>query len=302
MDAAGDVFIADYGGDRVRKVSAGGIISTVAGDGTFVSSGDGGPAANAQVAPSNVALDGAGEIFLFDVPNRSIRKISREGTISTVAIIGGNNDFVAADGLGNVFAACPYHTYDTVCEISPNGTMRTVAGNGTQGFSGDGGPATSAQLNYPNGIALDGAGNLYIADGQNHRIRKVTPGGIITTIAGSSATPGRGAFPAMVARPLMRNCRSPGPWWWMASATSILPIMATIEFARSRSTELSPRSPETARMATRAMAAWQRERRLTDRAPWPWTASATSTWPIRGITRFGFCGRSRPVDVETEPV
>jgi sugar lactone lactonase YvrE len=194
LDSGGNVFIADNGNNRIREVTPDGIMTTVAGNGNGSSSGDGGPAASAQVAPITVAVDGAGNLFFFDAPdrspNRSIRKISRDGILSTVAIIGGNNYVVAADSAGDVFAACSggWSTLDTVCEISPDGTIRRVAGNGTFGFSGDGGPATSAQLAYPAGVALDGAGNLYIADGQNHRVRKVTPDGIITTIAGSSAT------------------------------------------------------------------------------------------------------------------
>jgi sugar lactone lactonase YvrE len=138
-------------------------------------------------------VDGAGNLFFFDVPSRSIRKISRDGIIRTVTVIGADpigyyNSLVAADGSGNVFAACSTGILDTVCETSPDGTTRRVAGNGTWGFSGDGGPATSAQLARPGGVALDRAGNLYIVDGFNHRIRKVTPDGIITTIAGSGAT------------------------------------------------------------------------------------------------------------------
>jgi sugar lactone lactonase YvrE len=187
VDDGGDVFIADFANARVRKVSAGGIITTVAGNGSAGASGDGGPAASAQVEPFSVALDGAGNLFFFDIPNRSIRKISPGGIVTTVAIIGGNNYFVGADRAGNVFAACSTSTLDSVCEISPDGTIRRVAG-GAFGFSGDGGPATSARLAYPTGVALDGAGNLYIADLQNHRIRKVRPDGTITTIAGSSAT------------------------------------------------------------------------------------------------------------------
>ena len=188
VDSGGSVFIASD--NRIREVTPDGIITTIAGNGNGSSSGDGGPAALAQVAPITVAVDGAGNVFLFDAPNRSIRKISLDGIISTVTIIGGNNYFVGADRLGDVFAACSggWSTLDTVCEISPDATIRRVAGNGTFGFSGDGGPATSAQLAYSDGVALDDAGSLYIADTQNHRIRKVTPDGIISTIAGSSAT------------------------------------------------------------------------------------------------------------------
>ena len=190
VDGMGNVFIADTGNNRIRQVTADGIIATVAGNGNDASSGDGGPAISAQVAPIRIAVDGACNVFFVDLPNRSIRKISRDGIITTVTVIGGNNYFVAADRAGEVFAACSggFATLDTVCEISPDGTIRTVAGNGTFGFSGDGGPATSAQLAYSDGVALDSAGNLYIADTQNHRIRRVTPDGIISTIAGSSAT------------------------------------------------------------------------------------------------------------------
>jgi sugar lactone lactonase YvrE len=192
VDSGGNVFISDDGNYRIQRVSSGGIIATLAGDGSSGSSGDGGPASSGEVAPSGVATDGAGNLFFFDISSRSIRKVSRDGIISTVTVIDTNsygyyNALVAADRSGNVFAACSTGRIETICEISPDGTIRTVAGNGTWGFSGDGGPATSAQLAFPWGAARDGAGNLYIADGYNHRIRKVTPDGIISTIAGSGA-------------------------------------------------------------------------------------------------------------------
>jgi sugar lactone lactonase YvrE len=183
VDSAGNVFIADSGNYRIREVTPGGIITTVAGNGTYGSSGDGGPATSAQMEPINVALDAAGNLFLFDRPNRRVRKVSSGGMITTVTFVGGNNYTVAADSAGDVF----FGSIVAVIEISPDGTIHTVAGS-TFGFSGDGGPATNAQLAYPGGVALDGAGNLYIADIQNHRVRKVTPDGIISTIAGSSTT------------------------------------------------------------------------------------------------------------------
>jgi sugar lactone lactonase YvrE len=183
VDSVGNVFIADSGNYRILEVTPDGIITTVAGNGAYGSSGDGGPATSAQMEPVNVALDAAGDLFLFDLPNRSIRKVSPGGIISTVTVVGGNNYTVAADGAGDVF----FGSLTAVIEISSDGTIHTVAGS-TFGFSGDGGPATSAQLAYPGGVALDGAGNLYIADIQNHRIRKVTPDGIISTTAGSSTT------------------------------------------------------------------------------------------------------------------
>jgi sugar lactone lactonase YvrE len=226
VDGTGNLFIADYCNDRIRKVTRDGIITTVAGNGTWGSSGDGGAATSAQVVPFGVAADGAGNLFVFDVPNRSIRKISPDGIITTVITVGGNNDYVALDSAADLFIACPWNTVHSICEassdgtirtvaeqlayplglavdtggnlfvadagsyrirkVAPDGTITTVAGNGTRGFSGDGGPATEAQLE-PQGVAVDGAGNLFIADFVNNRIRKVSPDGIITTIAGNGS-------------------------------------------------------------------------------------------------------------------
>ena len=197
VDPAGNLLIADY--DRIRKVSPDGIITTVAGNGEFGSAGDGGPAASAQMAPARLALDGAGNLFLFDVPNRNIRKISNDGIINTVIRVGGNDDFVALDLVGDLFIADPASTLFAIAEVPPTGTIRRVAGGGCgiyscAGFLGDGGPATNAGVNGPQGLTVDAAGNIFIADSQNHRIRKVTPGGIITTVAGSSPLPGPGGF------------------------------------------------------------------------------------------------------------
>ena len=162
IDGAGNVFIADYGNARIRKVSPDGIITTVAGNGTYGFSGDGGPATSAQLAPFRVAVDGAGNLFFFDIPNRSLRKVSRDGIITTVAVVGGNTYFVAVDGAGDLFFADPRN--NGVVEFSLDGTLRSVVGN-----------------TNPLGVAVDGVGNLFIGDGGG--IRKVTPDGIITTIA-----------------------------------------------------------------------------------------------------------------------
>ena len=198
VDGAGNVFIADYVDDRIRKVSPNGIITTVAGNGTYGFSGDGGPATSAQLAPITVTVDGAGNVFFFDIPNRSIRKVSLDGIVTSVTSFrfNGSEYFVAADSAGDLFTPCPELAY-TVCEISPGATIRRVAGNGTYGFSGDGGSAASAQLSYTysGGVALDSAGNLFIADSPNNRIRKVTPDGTITTIAGSGPTNPTGRSP-----------------------------------------------------------------------------------------------------------
>ena len=164
----GNIYVGDDVACQVFKTDASQNITVFAGTGTCGFSGDGGAAIAAQFnAPSGVALDGAGNLYIADRLNHAVRKVDLQGKISTVAGQGG------------------------------------LAG----GFSGDGGPATSAQLNFPNAVALDGAGNLYIADEFNQRIRKVDQAGIITTIAGSSGTPGFGgdggpATAALLNRPL----------------------------------------------------------------------------------------------------
>jgi sugar lactone lactonase YvrE len=194
VDGSGNLYIADIGNLRIRKVS-GGTITTVAGNGVAGFSGDGGAATSASFeTPYGVAVDGSGSLYISDWSNNRIRKVAG-GTINTVAggSIGDNGPAVFAglssagglvkDGLGNVYVADSF--YHRVRKISSAGVITTVAGTGISGYSGDNGPATSAQLNSPGGLALDGGGNLYIADSANNRIRKVTAGGTITTFAGS---------------------------------------------------------------------------------------------------------------------
>jgi uncharacterized protein (TIGR03437 family) len=146
-DPAGALWIAEYFGNRVRKLAPGGTILTIAGNGTAGFSGDARPATSAQLqAPGQIALDPAGNLYIADSGNNRIRKVTA-------------------------------------------GIISTFAGTGSAGFSGDGGQAVSAQLTRPRGIALDNSGNLYIADTGNHRVRKVSPGGQITTVAGEGAFP-----------------------------------------------------------------------------------------------------------------
>ena len=200
VDAAGNLFIADAENHRIRQVSPDGVIRTVAGNGDYGFSGDGGPATNASLSsPKGVAVDAAGNLFIADRFNHRIRQVSPDGVIRTVA---GNGDFdfsgdggpatnaslggtsgVAVDGAGNLFIADAEN--DRIRQVSPDGIILTVAGNGLGGFSGDGGPATNAFLSNPQGVAVDAAGNLFIADTENHRIRQVSPDGIIRTVAGN---------------------------------------------------------------------------------------------------------------------
>ena len=179
-------------------------INTIAGNGTYGYSGDGGPATSAQLWDiASVAVDGLGNIYIEDNYNQVIRKVSTNGTISTVAGNGtqgysgdggpatsaqlNNPTGVAADGSGNIYIADAVN--NVIRKVSTNGNISTVAGNGTASYSGDGGAATSAQLWDPEGVAVDGSGNIYIADYDNNRIRKVNTSGIISTVAGNG-TPG----------------------------------------------------------------------------------------------------------------
>jgi trimeric autotransporter adhesin len=214
VDGTGSVSFVDYFNSRVRKVFPDGTITTVAGNGDYGSAGDGGLATNASLSPTAIASDGMGNLFISNNFG-GVRKVSPDGIVNTVAGRGvtlaldlAGNLFIgdytslhkvapdgsttvvagrayalslAVDNAGNLFFAAATR----VGRLSPDGSIVTVAGNGTQGFSGDGGPATEAQLNYAVGVAVDGGGNLFVADRDNNRIRKVSPDGIITTIAGN---------------------------------------------------------------------------------------------------------------------
>jgi hypothetical protein len=211
VDTSGNLYIADYYNNRIRKVTAStGDISTVAGNGTAGYSGDGGAATSAELYwPYGVAVDMSGNIYIADSTNERIRKVTAStGVISTVAgngTVGHSGDGgaatsaeldnphgVAIDGSGNIYIADGYNNRIRKVTVS-TGTITTVAGNGTAGYSGDGGAATSAELDWPFGVALDTSGNIYIGDYNNNRVRKVTVStGIITTVAGDGYKIGRG--------------------------------------------------------------------------------------------------------------
>ncbi|MER7625352.1 RICIN domain-containing protein [Streptomyces sp. NPDC126503] len=200
MDTTGTLYVSDHNNHQVRKVTTDGRIRTVAGTGTAGFGGDHGPALSAQLdSPREVAVDRAGNLYIADSENHRIRKVTADGQIDTVAGTG-TAGFSGDDGpAGAAELNCPYgvavdragnlYIADTdnhrVRRITPDGQIRTVAGTGTPGFSGDGGPATAAELNGPYGVAVDGAGALYITDAENHRVRKVAGDGTISTVAGT---------------------------------------------------------------------------------------------------------------------
>ena len=202
-DAAGNLFIADENNNRVRQISSSGIISTFAGNGTTSGStnGDGGQAINALLgSPHGVFTDTSGNLFIAEYSNNRIRKVSKYGIITTVA---GNGSFgfsgdsslataakikgpygVFVDAYGNLFIADWLNK--RVRKVDTKGIITTVAGKGGNTYSGDGGKAIDAGLD-PVAVCTDPAGNLYIADWINSRVRKVDTNGVITTVAGGGA-------------------------------------------------------------------------------------------------------------------
>jgi len=201
VDAFGNLFIADQGNYRIRKVDTNSIITTVAGNGSYGHTGDGGPATNAGLGyPYDVAVDAAGNLFIADQFNNRIRKVDTNGIITTVA--GGGTNYpgdggpatnaslhfpfcVSMDAFGNLVIADSYNY--RIREVDTNGIITTLAGNGSYGYSGDGGAATNARLSVTYGVAVDLSSNLFFVDSDNNRIREVDTNGIITTVAGNGS-------------------------------------------------------------------------------------------------------------------
>ncbi len=186
-DTSGNLYFAETGNHVVRRVTPAGIITTVAGTGTQGFAGDGGAATSALLdSPSSVALDAAGDLFIADAHNHRIRRVDAvSGIITTFAAQLDLPAALAIDAAQNLyFADQRRHVVQRIDHAS--GAMTTVAGTGTQGYAGDLGPATLAAIDSPSGLALDAAGNLYIADTHNQRIRRVDAvAGIITSVAGT---------------------------------------------------------------------------------------------------------------------
>jgi uncharacterized protein (TIGR03437 family) len=191
VDSNGNIFVSDTGNSVIRKITSGGTISTYAGNQGFGAgyNGDNGPATNAQInQPAGLAVDASGNLYIADSANGSIRKVTASTGVITTAVGSGatatrlnNPTAVAVDASNNLYIASAGNS--RIFKYS-GGILSTVAGGGTAGFAGDGGNALFAQLADPQGVAVDAAGNVYIADTVNSRIRKVS-NGIITTIAGT---------------------------------------------------------------------------------------------------------------------
>jgi hypothetical protein len=201
VDNEGDIFVADAGNHRVRKIVPTGVITTFAGTGEAGYTGDGGAAASARISPTGVAVDGKGDVYISDAEHSVVREVNTRGVITTVAGTGffgfsGDNGkateaklwspgALAVDSAENLYIADVHN--NRVRKVTAAGTITTVAGTGLSGSSGDGGPATSATLT-PFALAFDSHDNLYVADGYANKVRVVTPGGTITTFAGTGVS------------------------------------------------------------------------------------------------------------------
>jgi sugar lactone lactonase YvrE len=208
FDAAGNLYFVETGNHVVRKVTSAGIVTTVAGNGVQGFSGDNGPATAAALdSPAGLALDSTGDLFIADSHNHRIREVSSAtGTITTIAGTGAPGfsgdggpataarldlpTALALDAAGDVYVA-DTNNHRVRRITAATGAIATVAGNGIEAFAGDNGPATSASIDSPNGLALDSSGNLTIADTHNGRVRRVSAAtGLISTVAGAGVVAG----------------------------------------------------------------------------------------------------------------
>jgi sugar lactone lactonase YvrE len=202
VDKAGNVFVADSSNHTIRKITPVGVATTLAGTAGWSGSDDGTGAAAHFNHPMGVAVDGVGNAFIADAYNNTVRKITPDGVVTTLAGTAASGDRtdgtgaaarfyspagVVVDGTGNVFVADS--EYCTIRKITPAGVVTTLAGTARAIGSPDGtGPA--ARFNTPQGLAADQAGNVFVADSGNNKIRMITPAGIVTTLAGAAGTPG----------------------------------------------------------------------------------------------------------------
>ncbi|HTW74975.1 MAG TPA: hypothetical protein VMD56_08680 [Steroidobacteraceae bacterium] len=196
LDSAGNVYVADYGNNQIRKITPAGMVTTLAGSGVKGDTDGTGSAASFN-GPEGVAVDSAGNVYVADDGNNEIRKVTPAGLVTTLAGLGAQGDAdgtgkaasfngpegVAVDSAGNVYVAD--YGNNEIRKITPAGVVTTLAGSGAQGDAD--GTGRAASFDGPEGVAVDSAGNVYVGDEFNDRIREVSPAGVVTTLAGAGA-------------------------------------------------------------------------------------------------------------------
>jgi sugar lactone lactonase YvrE len=202
VDGADNVYVADQRNHAIRKITPVGLVSTLAGSAGVSGSADGNGTAARFDQPTGVAIDGAGNVYVADSNNNTIRMITSDGMVTTLAGTAGmvgsaegmgpaarfhNPTDVALDGAGNLYVADAYN--NAIRKITPAGMVTTLAGMAGTAGSADG-TGSAARFNFPTGVAVDSTGNVYVADQRNELIRKVTPAGITTTVAGTAGVAG----------------------------------------------------------------------------------------------------------------
>ncbi|MEI6393784.1 MAG: Ig-like domain-containing protein [Verrucomicrobiota bacterium] len=202
VDSAGNVYVGDCYNDTIRKLTPDGVVTTLAGLARTCDSADGTGSAARFCQPAGVAMDGAGNLYVADKYNFTIRKVTPGGVVTTLAGLAGSRGYadgtgsaarfnypegVAVDSAGNVYVADT--GYDTIRKVTPDGVVTTLAGDVNMDGSADG-TGSAARFYEPRGLALDSTGNLYVADSMNHTIRKMTPGRVVTTLAGLAGSSG----------------------------------------------------------------------------------------------------------------
>jgi sugar lactone lactonase YvrE len=252
IDGSGNIYFCDFGNYRIRKITPSGLITTIAGGGT--STVDGVPATTAKLGPlRSITLDGSGNIYFTELGPHRVRRINTSGILNTIA--GGNNigafsgdggpaisaqfnnpSGIAVDASGNIYVAD--YSNNRIRMINSVGTVTTIAGIGTNGFSGDGGPAISAQLSSPIGIVLGTSGNIIFTDYYNYRVREINSSGIINTIAGTGtlgysgdggpATMANIGRPSGITRDVVGNIYFTDDWYSMIKKINTSAIINTL--------------------------------------------------------------------------
>ena len=237
IDATGNILVADTGNNTVRRISPGGIVSTWLGKAGTSGSANGSGTAATFNHPEGLAIDQAGSVYVADTGNQMIRKITADGTVTTLAgtagTVGSADGTAGAaqfdgpiglvvDSNGTVYVSDSLNS--TIRKITPAGVVTTLAGQaGVRGFAD--GMTTSAQFNNPQGLAIDQLGNLYVADTNNHAVRMITPAGLVTTLAGSSARQGAQDGPVTTAsfdQPVALAVTDMGTVWVVDRASDTL--------------------------------------------------------------------------------